>query len=336
LASDDCSPEERETAQALVNDWRASFSFPLRVVYDWLRKASQEVEAVPLVSRRLKRMESIVAKLRRSGNVSNLSTVQDIGGCRVVLPDFVDVVELLGKNKSLNESGKLSKIRDHIADPKPDGYRSIHVVAPVRFNTPKYAAWNVRKIEIQIRSALQHAWATAVETVDLFSNQALKVGGGDPRWRRFFLPASTVFAAQERAPMIPSVPKNFGILEVEIRQLLHDLDVANRMRLWAHTLHEMPVILSSERRQQREASVFLVVVDATGHNLTVNAYQNDHLAVATEHYAKIEQEIREGRNAHAVLVAVGKLNNLREAYPNLYADTNAFLKGLSAFLKELL
>jgi hypothetical protein len=68
----------------------------------------------------------------------------------------------------------------------------------------------------------------------------------------------------------------------------------------------------------------------------VNAYQNDHLAVATEHYAKIEQEIREGRNAHAVLVAVGKLNNLREAYPNLYADTNAFLKGLSAFLKELL
>jgi ppGpp synthetase/RelA/SpoT-type nucleotidyltranferase len=38
--------------------------------------------------------------------------------------------------------------------------------------------WNRLWIEIQLRTSLQHAWATAVETVDAFTNENLKFGAG--------------------------------------------------------------------------------------------------------------------------------------------------------------
>ena len=41
-------------------------------------------------------------------------------------------------------------------------------------------------IEIQLRTSLQHAWATVVETVDAFTNENLKFGAGSDDWKRFF------------------------------------------------------------------------------------------------------------------------------------------------------
>jgi len=47
---------------------------------------------------------------------------------------------------------------------------------------------------MQIRSRVQHAWATAVETVDMFSGQALKSSHGDDKWLRFFAVAASEMA----------------------------------------------------------------------------------------------------------------------------------------------
>ncbi|MBU6438396.1 MAG: hypothetical protein KGQ77_12790, partial [Betaproteobacteria bacterium] len=63
-------------------------------------------------------------------------------------------------------------------------------------------AFNNQKIEVQLRTRLQHAWATAVEIVDAFTGQALKSGlklnSGDPKWRRFFALMSSVIAIREK------------------------------------------------------------------------------------------------------------------------------------------
>jgi len=40
-------------------------------------------------------------------------------------------------------------------------------------------------IEIQIRSKLQHIWATAVETVGFFTGQAIKSNEGEKEWNDF-------------------------------------------------------------------------------------------------------------------------------------------------------
>ena len=46
--------------------------------------------------------------------------------------------------------------------------------------------YNGLLVEIQIRSKLQHLWATAVETVDFFTSQTIKSNQGQKEWVTFF------------------------------------------------------------------------------------------------------------------------------------------------------
>jgi len=73
---------------------------------------------------------------------------------------------------------------DYINNPKPSGYRGFHLV--YRYQSDKKQTYNNLKVEMQIRSPLQHQWATAVETVDAFTGQALKSSSGDEEWQTFY------------------------------------------------------------------------------------------------------------------------------------------------------
>ena len=61
----------------------------------------------------------------------------------------------------LFRSYKIIKFNDYVENPKDSGYRSIHYVYKYSSKADKY---NGLKIELQIRTKLQHNWATAVET----------------------------------------------------------------------------------------------------------------------------------------------------------------------------
>lgn len=57
--------------------------------------------------------------------------------------------------------------------------------------------------ELQIRTKLQHAWATAVEAMGTFLGEALKAGHGPAAWRDFFATASAAIAHVESTPPVP-------------------------------------------------------------------------------------------------------------------------------------
>ena len=69
--------------------------------------------------------------------------------------------------------------------PKKDGYRSLHIIYEYKSDKCK-TDYNGLRVEVQIRSRLQHLWATAVETVDFFTRQAIKFNEGIPDWADFF------------------------------------------------------------------------------------------------------------------------------------------------------
>ena len=92
--------------------------------------------------------------------------------------------------------------KDYILDPKPDGYRSIHLVMKFRSRLERLAHCNGLRVEIQIRSQMQHAWAMAVETASAVTNQALKSGVGQADWKRFFLLVGDIIANTEGGPRI--------------------------------------------------------------------------------------------------------------------------------------
>ena len=120
------------------------------------------------------RLTSVLAKLTREPTMK-LSQMQDLGGCRAILSSIESVKRLASfyRNPIRGEQGQ-SKCYDYIENPKPDGYRGIHIVGRYRARITNNDIWNGQRIEIQLRTKLQHAFATAVETVATFTRSGLK------------------------------------------------------------------------------------------------------------------------------------------------------------------
>ena len=113
---------------------------------------------------RLKSFESLMDKAERYGiedPIHNLDTVRaevfDIAGIRVVCnyrEDIYTMSELLLKQSDVD----LIKIKDYCKNPKPSGYRSLHVVIsiPVFLVNSKTTV----PVEIQFRSIAMDTWAS--------------------------------------------------------------------------------------------------------------------------------------------------------------------------------
>ena len=113
---------------------------------------------------RLKSFESLMDKAERYGiedPIHNLDTVRaevfDIAGIRVVCnyrEDIYTMSELLLKQSYVD----LIKIKDYCKNPKPSGYRSLHVVIsiPVFLVNSKTTV----PVEIQFRSIAMDTWAS--------------------------------------------------------------------------------------------------------------------------------------------------------------------------------
>ena len=274
-----------------------------------------------VVAQRLKRLSSITAKLRRFRDMK-LSRMQDIGGCRAVVRTVARVRQLTtlyrrSSSKNPHDRPELVREYDYILEPKDDGYRSVHLVYRYRTASPHLTAYNGLRIEIQLRSQLQHAWATAVETVGTFTGQALKSNIGEESWLRFFALMGSAIARRERSPLVPGTPTQNDDLVTELRWLAS--------RLKAHTvLQGLGYALSETTTREKDAKAYLLVLDPINKTLETTGFTHEELPRASEEYLAAEKKIA-GTDSQAVLVSVESLKALRAAYPNYYLDTRAFL-----------
>jgi len=154
LISSTSTQDEINNALDILTNWRSSHSFPLHTFAVRLKRISKQVDTSAIVTRRLKRVSSILNKLKRNQTSKmNMSRMQDIGGCRSVLPNIHHVnklVELYEKSRGIKH--KLSNKKDYINNPKPDGYRSFHLV--YKYYSDKSKEYDGLLIEIQIRTNL--------------------------------------------------------------------------------------------------------------------------------------------------------------------------------------
>jgi (p)ppGpp synthase/HD superfamily hydrolase len=73
---------DKETALTVINNWRSSHSYPLINFRNNLRRKIQNIQNDAIIAQRIKRLQSIEAKLVRQ--TTQLSQMQDIGGCRSI------------------------------------------------------------------------------------------------------------------------------------------------------------------------------------------------------------------------------------------------------------
>ncbi|GLY68269.1 RelA/SpoT domain-containing protein [Amycolatopsis taiwanensis] len=141
----------------LVKRWRSAHSSALTKTRSGLGTIVMRIlqldSQTGLVTQRLKRYESIVAKLVR--DKPRLGEIQDIAGCRAVLPGRETVAQVwtaLGGSPKL----RVEQVRDYNQCPHAGGYRALHL-------------WCRRdgfKVEVQLRTAHQQQWAELVERWD--------------------------------------------------------------------------------------------------------------------------------------------------------------------------
>lgn len=110
---------------------------------------------------RIKKPMSIIDKLKRKGLELTIESIQenltDIAGIRVICSfpeDIYAVSELLAKQDDI----KVIAIKDYIRHPKPNGYRSLHLIVEIPIflsNEKKYM-----KVEVQFRTIAMDFWAS--------------------------------------------------------------------------------------------------------------------------------------------------------------------------------
>ena len=196
----------------LLDEYRTDFGDPLALVLKGLRSRLR-IEPTG----RIKVRQSIAQKLTRER--TRLSQMQDIAGCRLVVPDLA-AQEQVGSD--IARDFEVAKSFDRRAMPS-HGYRAVHLVlnATGRF------------LEVQVRTELQHLWAELSEkSADLFGIE-LKYGGGDEKIRAALADLAVVVQAYEhreafllRSPAHPDVNEQASEAADALRsERQHVLDV---------------------------------------------------------------------------------------------------------------
>lgn len=113
------------------------------------------------ISCRLKKPTSIIEKLKRKGlevKVENIEKhLHDVAGIRVICSFLKDVYLLADKICSQDDI-RLIETKDYIKHPKPNGYRSLHLIleVPVFFSNETKAM----QVEVQLRTIAMDMWAS--------------------------------------------------------------------------------------------------------------------------------------------------------------------------------
>lgn len=193
-------------ALGIAHRWRRQHALPTEECFRSLLGATEAIGA-PSLSFRLKRMESIIGKIKRPGKHYQLGTMDDIGGCRVIVDDMPQLEEAVWAIRStlrLKEGD--GAMKDYTRRPRESGYRSCHLVTMNRGDDRDY------RVEVQVRTKLQHLWATAIEAVGSVYGIDLKTEKAPEEYcdplegdlRALFASLADVLAIEEGCP--PSMP----------------------------------------------------------------------------------------------------------------------------------
>ncbi len=324
LVQDDASKEDLAWALDLTDRWRACHAYPINTFQATLRTKLRKYTHDPIAAQRLKRMPTIIDKLRRYPAMK-LTTMQDIGGVRAILASVKDVYTLSNEyRKSSRFSHALTDQKNYIQYPRnEDGYRSVHLI--YRYKNKLAPSYDGLRVELQIRTKLQHIWATAVETMGTFLGQALKSRQGDQKWLDFFALTSSAFAHYEECALVPrfehlSREETF----VEVAYAEARLDALNMMS----GLSVAAEVISEQKGSGKGRFYHLIILNSLKRTIRIKPYGRDSFAKAVFDYGRVEAEAAKGNKIEPVLVSAGPIDNLRRAYPNFFLDINDFIKNV--------
>lgn len=168
--------------------------------------------ALQVSGRPAKSTAAIVDKLRR-GSI-RLTQMQDIAGCRIVVPDVSHQNRVLSVLNGIYDDAGIFDRRTRPSS----GYRAVHLIVR-RLDLP---------VEIQIRTDLQHVWAELSEKLADKHGIYLKYGGGPESVRRTLLDYSDIiFEFEQHLDTDSGQDSRISQLKLSIRQAMVNVTKAS-------------------------------------------------------------------------------------------------------------
>ncbi|MFC6052872.1 hypothetical protein A6M14_02505 [Acinetobacter sp. Ac_877] len=333
---------------SVLTYWRNCHVVPLSQAEMLVLKYINRIDKDAYIAKRLKRLESIRKKLNYNKHNSNgpmvLTSMQDIAGIRIVLTNNVKLknfFKVLEKENCFRENGVLIKLKDYIKVPKDDGYRGIHLVAKF-----KNEFGDNKKVEFQLRTKLQHSWATSLEIVDLFTKQNLKSNDGGEGWKVFFGQVGKQFEIIEN---LPSFEKNdqklvvseylkylklhpqalyqsiaiYKFITTPLEGIVTKVTVEGLFKLYAESLNEINEKIIMHNKSIDD--LVLLRLNVLNRQLELDFFNKNQTEKASEQYGFYETKLAKNPNWVVALLSTNAIGGLKQAYPNYFADSEVFL-----------
>src|SRR5690606_28164812 len=189
------------------------------------------------------------------------------------------------------------RVVDYVEEPKDSGYRSIHYIYNYTSKIEKYKGV---LLELQIRTKLQHNWATAVETAGILTKTSLKSSQGPDEWLDFFKIVSSLFAIKEKLPVLGEhsefTLESLMIQCYKLTEKLNVIDILKALRISAKQIEITKF----------KGDYYLININLKEKLIYISTFKKSNLEHASREYLKLEKGIKENENA-VVLVAASSI-----------------------------
>lgn len=241
--------------------------------------------------------------------------MDDVAGCRLIFRSIEELSEFRNafhkahfKHQRKNEAEKY----DYIRFPKRTGYRGIHDIYSYDVNSPHGFKYKGLLVEIQYRTLVQHAWATAVEVIGFITESQPKFQQGDDRYEICMALASEILArAYEQTTGPFPTMSNLDLL-TKFNSLDSELHLVR-------TLTGLNIVESKETENRN-----LILIFKPDGGLDVRSFREAPDALRT--LFKLEQEHPE---LDIVLVRADSNEEIRVAFKNYFSDAKDFIRLLT-------
>ena len=310
----------------VVKKWRSNHSESLRSVRYHIEYEGKKIDNGSLTIQRLKRIISIENKLKRS--TVRLSKMQDIGGCRIIVSDINKLIKLKENLSQANpRNKKLINVVDYTLKPNlKTGYRGIHLI---------YKCSEEYQIEAQLRTKLQHYWATSVEIAGTYLNQNIKAGIVEEKfndWLEFFRLSSILFAQEEYRKNNSCVVQyeeneNEEIIKQKILGINRKINALYKLGSYSFSnaaLEENNLIEGDKH--------FILKVDEEKGRINILSFSKNQEENAKKKYSALERQNLKNSEINIVMVSAKSLREIKTGFPNYFADSRLFIQKLSGII----
>jgi ppGpp synthetase/RelA/SpoT-type nucleotidyltranferase len=293
----------------VIEEWRAAHRAVLNTFQAILRNRTRVAKIT--VAQRHKRRSTIFDKLLRFPEMQ-LARMDDVAGCRLIFKDIETLNRFRGSFHKARFHHKRKNVSDkynYIDHPKATGYRGIHDVYSYDVNSDSGKHLKGLLVEVQYRTAVQHAWATAVEVIGFITENQPKFEKGDDRYNQAMALASEILARAYEKEKGPLPDKSDTDVIQEFLALDAELGLLNMLR----GLNTASTEVSENRNS--------ILIFHESSDLEVKTYRS-----ATEALAALFELEKELPGTDIVLVKADTSEEVRFAFKNYFSDAQDFIR----------